>query len=132
MVVEPNGIHPITSKKFRALVMMKAKIKNMIKGIHAANFAGVTRWVGFHFEKQPYKLRDKCKVPDHNTRLCGDRKTQKINMERTVRNFGPALEPVILPQKNPQELANLFMQHSPAWSFRWNAYIILYCYRILV
>lgn len=32
-------------------------------------------------------------------------------MERTVRNLGPALEPVLLPERSPQELANLFMQH---------------------
>lgn len=68
VVVEPDGVHPTTSNKFRALVMVNVTT-HLIKGTHVANAAGVARWVGFFFEKQPYKLSDECKVPDHDTRL---------------------------------------------------------------
>ncbi|XP_026387369.1 uncharacterized protein LOC113282550 [Papaver somniferum] len=81
IVVEPNGIHPTTSTKFRAMIMMNVNT-HMTKVIHAANAAGV---------------------------LVG--KTRRINMESTIRHFGPVVEPVILPIRNPQELVDLFMQH---------------------
>lgn len=110
VVVEPDGITPTTSSKFRALIMIRVTTP-LITGIHAINVAEVSRWVGFFFAKQPYKVCVECKVLDHNTDLCGNLKTRRLIMEETVKKFGPEVELVTLPERNSQEIAQLFLQH---------------------
>ncbi|XP_026383705.1 uncharacterized protein LOC113279220 [Papaver somniferum] len=65
----------------------------------------------FFFEKQPYKLCPACRVPNHDSDKCNDRRTRRINTESAIRNLGPAVEQIVLPVRNPEELANLYMQH---------------------
>lgn len=110
IIVEPGGVTPTTSTKFCAMVTMKITTP-MIKGMHAFNTAGGSHWMGFFFEKQAYKLCDECKAPGYDTNLCDKRKTRRINMEGPVKNFGPEVELVILPERDPQEIVNLFLQH---------------------
>lgn len=42
IVVELDGVHPTTSTKFRAMIQMNVN-SPMLKGMHAANAAGVSR-----------------------------------------------------------------------------------------
>lgn len=85
-------------------------ITPLINGIYAANAAGITRWVGYFYEKQPYRLCQACKVADHFDANFELMKNQRLATEETVHNFGFA--ETILPQaRNPQEEAQLFLQH---------------------
>ncbi|XP_026399744.1 uncharacterized protein LOC113295628 [Papaver somniferum] len=49
-------------------------------------------------------------VPNHEGNDCADMANRRREMEETVRGFGFA-EPILPPQRNPQQEAQLFLQH---------------------
>ncbi|XP_026417395.1 uncharacterized protein LOC113312877 [Papaver somniferum] len=108
-VIEPDGVNPPTSSKYRALVLINVNTP-LITGITTTNAAGVTRWIGFFYEKQPYCLRPECKVPNHEEIDCANMTHTRHEMEEIVRGFG-FVEPIFPPQRNPEQEAQLFLQH---------------------
>ncbi|XP_026416959.1 uncharacterized protein LOC113312422 [Papaver somniferum] len=108
-VVGPDGINPPTSSRYRTLVLIDVTTL-LIEGIYVANAAGVTRWVGFFYEKQPYRLCPNCKVPDHEANPCADVTQRRIEMEEMVRGLGFP-EPIYPQYRNLQEESQMFSQY---------------------
>ncbi|XP_026451075.1 uncharacterized protein LOC113351275 [Papaver somniferum] len=59
---------------------------------------------------QPYRLCPECKVPNHEEIDCANMTHTRQEMEETVRGFG-YVEPILPPQRNPEQEAQLFLQH---------------------
>ncbi|KAI3879764.1 hypothetical protein MKX03_000383, partial [Papaver bracteatum] len=59
--------------------------------IMTASGAGVSHWMGFFYEGQPRNICSKCKVIDHDSSLCSDRRNNRIEAESQLRDFGQAL-----------------------------------------
>ncbi|XP_026397042.1 uncharacterized protein LOC113291761 [Papaver somniferum] len=80
-VIEPDGVNPPTSSKYRALVLIN-----------------------------PYRLCPECKVPNHEEIDCDNMTHTRHEMEEIVRGFG-FVDPILPPQRNPEQEAQLFLQH---------------------